>query len=78
MQLGKVNNCSNSCLLTQDLQKWDRADAIVFDAFYMSPVEERLLDKSKKRITQKWLFNFDFEPPIYDGAAAVKACGPDT
>ena len=72
VQLGKVNNCSVSCLLTNDLQKWDYADAIVFDALYMAPIKARSIDKSKKRINQKWLFNFDFEPPIYNGKLLAK------
>ena len=64
-RLGMVEGCSVLCLLTRDKKLFEKADAVVFDALYMYPFGPP--DKSRKPAHQKWLFNFDFEPPIHNG-----------
>ncbi|CAE7603779.1 unnamed protein product [Symbiodinium natans] len=66
VKLGLASACPVRCFITRELQKWRSADGVVLDPLCMSPL--RTPDKSEKPAHQKWLFNFDFEPPVHMGS----------
>eukprot|EP00747_Dinoflagellata_sp_TGD_P107052 gnl/TRDRNA2_/TRDRNA2_170007_c1_seq1.p1 gnl/TRDRNA2_/TRDRNA2_170007_c1~~gnl/TRDRNA2_/TRDRNA2_170007_c1_seq1.p1 ORF type:complete len:464 (-),score=81.11 gnl/TRDRNA2_/TRDRNA2_170007_c1_seq1:70-1461(-) len=65
----KLPNCPVQCLFTQDKALFDSADAFVINPRWMDPIGEGdfRIEPSEKRKSQRWVFNFFYEAPTYEG-----------
>ena len=60
---GALPGCPVTCTITKNRSLSSLADAIVWNARWMTPFK---LPPKEKPPGQRWLFNFNFEAPIYE------------
>jgi len=60
--------CPVPCTVTSDRTAFRRADAVVWNARWMTPMRP----PHRKPRGQRWLFNFDYEAPVYGGHKVAK------
>ena len=61
---GGIGNCTVPCRISYDASDLQNADAVVWNARFMEPIANV---PANKRPGQKWIFNFYFEAPVYQG-----------
>jgi len=71
LHLGTQANCPVGCNITQDEAAFKTADIVVWNARWMEPIRQ-VPDEISKPRHQKWVFNFDIEPPLWRGRKQKK------
>lgn len=66
---GVVPDCPVKCVIRRDAEALKTANVVVWNPRWMTPIKDISESQvASKPRSQKWVFNFDFEAPVYMGS----------